>query len=75
VLATVVPRHPFLRPFAGRLVSTPEQNARYLPWLKRYLQSLAGEPVYNLTIHQKLVHFDANSRVIEDSSKVLYAIQ
>lgn len=75
VLATVLPRHPFLRPVAGRLVSKPEDNARYLQWLKTYLQSIVGEPIDNVTVHERFVHFNANGRVAEDSSKILYLIQ
>jgi len=75
VLATVLPNHPFLRRFSDRLLSKPADNARYLQWLKSYLQSIVGEPVDNVTVYERLVHFNTNGGVTEDSRKILYSIQ
>ncbi|MEJ7589118.1 MAG: hypothetical protein WKI04_16295 [Ferruginibacter sp.] len=75
VLSGVLPHYPFLRPLSGKLVSTPGDNARYLPWLKTYLQSIVGEPVNNVTVHERYLHFDPDNRVSEDSSKILYFVQ
>jgi hypothetical protein len=57
VLSTVLPHYPFLVPYAERLVTEPEENKRYLQWLKEYLSSILGETVYNVTVHERLVHF------------------
>lgn len=75
VLATVLPHYPFLEPLSPRLVSIPVDNARYPQWLKAYLESIVNEPVYNVSVQERLVHFDTTGRIIEDSSKILYSIQ
>ncbi|MEO5891441.1 MAG: hypothetical protein ABIQ31_14410 [Ferruginibacter sp.] len=75
VLTAVLPHYPFMKPFSEKLLSQPGDNARYLQWLKTYLQSIVAVPVNNVTVYERLVHFNDEGRVIEDSSKILYSIQ
>ena len=75
VFARVLPNNPFIVPYTNRLINTPENNRRYLKWLETYLQSLTSTPINNVTVFEKTVHFHTTGRVIEDSSKILYAIK
>ena len=75
VLSTVLPRYPFLVPYAERLVTEPEENKRYLQWLKDYLSSIIGETVNNATVYERLVHFTTGGKVEEDGNRILYTIQ
>ena len=72
---TVLPHYPFLLPVAERLVSKPEDNARYLQWLKTYLQSIVSDHLNNVTVYERMIHYNINGKVSEDSSKILYSIQ
>lgn len=73
--ATLLPHYPFLVAVEDGLVSKPEDNARYLQWLKKYLQSIVGIPVNNITVYERMMHYNINSKLVEDSSKILYTIK
>ena len=72
---TLLPHYPFLVAVEDRLVSKPEDNARYLQWLKKYLQSIVSISINNVTVYERMMHYNINSKLVEDSSKILYTIK
>jgi len=74
VIANIAEHHPFILPWANKIPSEKADNAKYMSWLKNYLEVICGQPINEITVYQRMVHFNSNGTVTEDSNKILYVI-
>ena len=68
-------RHPILKKYAAKMVSTPAEHARYFSWYKRWLSEITGEPVSTISIYETTLHYNGQQQIVADSSLLLYDIR
>ena len=61
-------RYEVIKPLEATLFNSGREQAAFLPWYNRYLQSITGTPVTSLTIDALQVHYDPQQQIITDTT-------
>ena len=69
------PKYPFIKNFGPKLVCTEADVEAYLPWLKKYIESISDEPINNIDVYEYDVSYANTGRIVTNDSTLLYSIK